>query len=338
LKPVNRRAINLLHQSAPQTSFLKQGDDFPLVIRPAMSDIKLMEWININIDFVQTNLLKYGALLLRDYSVNSASEFYQVSSILIPELKIYRIGYTDHKAPDSQIHSTVSIPSSKRLLWHNEDSFNHYRWPMRVMFYCHKPADQGGETPLVDCRKLSRLIDPKINQRFLDKGIMFVKNYWPKFGMSYDRDFGTSDKNLVMEYCRRYDMDFEWGDDDHLRTRCVRRVIDSHPRTGEKIWFNQAQLWHSYCVDAEILSLWSSIFKEDDYPYNCYYGDGARIEDSIMNEICEAAKMSEVRFPWQRGDILIIENMLIAHGRSSFVGVREHFKTEGDYMTWEDVQ
>jgi len=86
------------------------------------------------------------------------------------------------------------------------------------------------------------------------------------------------------------------------------------------------------------LALWSSAFAEHDYPSNCFYGDGSRIEDADMQAICEAAKKAQVVFTWRQGDILILDNMLVAHARATFVGEREHFKAQGEYLTLPDLQ
>jgi alpha-ketoglutarate-dependent taurine dioxygenase len=58
-------------------------------------------------------------------------------------------------------------------------------------------------------------------------------------------------------------------------------------------------------------------------PYNTYYGDGQPIEDSVVEELREAYRQETVAFPWQPGDILMMDNMLVAHGRNPFTGPRK---------------
>ena len=237
----------------------------------------------------------------------------------------------------TEIPTAVTVSPDKTLGWHNDDSFNHFRWPMKLVFYCHKPATQGGATPLVDCRKLYEFIAPRIREQFARKGIMHVRNYWPELGLVWQKEFATSQKSVVQDYCRTATMDFEWLENDRLRTRFVRPLITKHPKTGESVWFDQAQLWHPYNVASDILALWSSAFHETDYPSNCFYGDGSRIDDADMQAICEAAKQAETIFSWRQGDILILDNMLVAHARSTFVGERDHFKAQGRYLTLQDA-
>ena len=61
---------------------------------------------------------------------------------------------------------------------------------------------------------------------------------------------------------------------------------------------------------------------EGDLPRNALYGDGAPIADAELDAVRAAIRSSTVSFPWQRGDILILDNMLVAHGRHAFSGER----------------
>ena len=80
-----------------------------------------------------------------------------------------------------------------------------------------------------------------------------------------------------------------------------------------------------------------SLFAEEDLPRNCYYGDGSRIEDSVMNEILSVYQHLEVSFPWQKGDILMLDNLLTAHARNHFVGPRQIMVAMGDMLDYGSV-
>jgi len=132
-------------------------------------------------------------------------------------------------------------------------------------------------------------------------------------------------------------MEVQWKPGDRLCTRCVRPAAAKHPRTGSWIWFNQAQHWHISRVDAESRRSLVSLFAEADLPRNCYYGDGTAIEDSVMDEICAVYFKLEVSFPWKAGDIMMLDNMLTAHGRNPFVGERKLCVAMGEMLKYDEV-
>ncbi|HET8844163.1 MAG TPA: TauD/TfdA family dioxygenase, partial [Ktedonobacteraceae bacterium] len=146
----------------------------------------------------------------------------------------------------------------------------------------------------------------------------------------------TTDKSKVEEFCRSASMDFEWKSDDRLRTSYVRPGVAEHPKTHALVWFNQAQHWHTSCLDSKTRASLLSMFEEKDLPRNCYYGDGSPIEDSVMQEICDIYQQLEVSFPWQRGDVVMLDNMLTAHARNPFRGERKILVAMGEMTSTSD--
>ena len=61
---------------------------------------------------------------------------------------------------------------------------------------------------------------------------------------------------------------------------------------------------------------------EEDLPYNTYYGDGSAIEADTLAEVQAAYDAETVGFDWEPGDVLLVENMITAHGREPFEGQR----------------
>jgi len=62
---------------------------------------------------------------------------------------------------------------------------------------------------------------------------------------------------------------------------------------------------------------------EDELPTNTYYGDGEPIESDVLEELRAAYHAETVSFPWQRGDVMLLDNMLVAHGRAPYSGPRK---------------
>jgi hypothetical protein len=115
-------------------------------------------------------------------------------------------------------------------------------------------------------------------------------------------------------------IDFEWTQDGGLRTRQVRPATVVHPETGQRVWFNQADQWHPSNLGP--LGLGAAT-REEDLPINACYGDSTRLEAEALEEIRAVYRRSMITFAWQAGDVLLIDNMLTAHGRMPFVGPRK---------------
>jgi alpha-ketoglutarate-dependent taurine dioxygenase len=166
---------------------------------------------------------------------------------------------------------------------------------------------------------------------------MYVRNHWEGLGLSWQTLFRTTDKSVVEDDCRRAMMEFEWKSGDGLITRQVRPAVIKHPRTGEMSWFNQIQHWHIACLEPAVRESLMSQFSEEDLPRHAYYGDGSPIEDLVMEEILEVYRKLEVKFQWQANDILMVDNILTAHGRNPFVGERKLLVSMAEMLSYADV-
>jgi len=96
-----------------------------------------------------------------------------------------------------------------------------------------------------------------------------------------------------------------------------------HPRTGENLWFNQAHLFHVSSLGKEIAETLISSLGEENLPRNTYYGDGSPIEPEVLDCIRAAYEQIKIKFPWQKNDLLLLDNMLFTHGREPYTGTRK---------------
>jgi alpha-ketoglutarate-dependent taurine dioxygenase len=193
---------------------------------------------------------------------------------------------------------------------------------MRIWFYCVKAAERGGETPIADSRRVFQRIDPGICQRFVEREVLYVRHYGKGLDLSWENVFQTASRAEVEAYCRGAGIEYEWRENDCLRTRQRCQAVATHPRTGETVWFNQAHLFHVSSLESEVRRSLLSTVKPGDLPRNAYYGDGTEIDDSSLDGIRACYRQEAVVFPWREGDVLMLDNMLTAHGREPFVGAR----------------
>ena len=201
---------------------------------------------------------------------------------------------------------------------------------MKILFYCERPAQQGGETPIADCRKVLTRIGPRIVERFLDKKWMYVRNFGDGFGLPWQSVFQTSDKRVVEEHCRRNGIEAEWKEGDRLRLRTILPAMTRHPVTGEMVWFNHATFFHVSTLEERVRESLTSEFRHEDLPTNTYYGDGSAIEETVLDQLRAAYNENRVAFSWREGDVLLLDNMLVAHGRNPYVGARKILVAMGE--------
>ena len=329
-KSVKPKVVALPQGELIKTEYLHPDELFPLAVKPAVADVDLADWAKNNRELIEAKLLQHGAILFRGFTEPVVSAFEQFALSICSEL-FGEYGDLPREGVSPKVYGSTPYPADRTILFHSESSHLH-RWPMKIWFFCVQPAQQGGETPIVDCRKIYQLLDPKLREKFAQKQIMYVRNYTDGLDVSWKDFFKTEDQSVVEEYCRQAGMQFEWKAGNNLRTRKIRPAIAKHRKTGEMVFFNQLPLHHISCLDAATRASLLSVFGEENLPRNVYYGDGTPIEDSVMAEIQAVYAQAAVSFPWQAGDILMLDNMLAAHSRNPFIGSRKIVVAMGEMI------
>jgi alpha-ketoglutarate-dependent taurine dioxygenase len=319
---LKRKAVVLSQHELVKLDYLAEGETLPLLIQPSIDNVNLTTWATNNRNFIEAELFKHGAILFRGFNVGSISKFEQVAKAISPELAQYSERSSPRSSISGAVYTSTDHPAGQHILLHNEQSYT-LNWPMKLYFHCVQPAEQGGRTPIANSRKIFERLNSNIIERFEQKRIMYVRNYGDGLGLPWQEVFQTNDKSAVEAHCRNASIEVEWKDNNGLRTRQVRPAIKRHPRTGETIWFNHAVFFHVSSLETSARESMLAVVKEEDLPYNTFYGDGSPFEPSVLDEIREVYRIETRSFDWQTGDVLLIDNMLTSHGREPFEGPRK---------------
>lgn len=291
------------------------------LITPAEENLDILAWASANQTGLLAELQDYGAVLFRGFDVSSIDQLRSFAKTFSPEL----LPYVERRSPRTElgdnIYTSTIHPADQYIHFHNTTSFSH-QWPQRLWFCCIKPAEWEGRTPIADCRKVLSRIDEEVRREFIEKGVLYVSNYHEGIGLSWQTTFQTTNRAVVEKYCEDHGIEYEWVDGVRLRTKSRRHAVVRHPHTGELSWFNQAHHYHIASLEPEITEALTGAFAEEDLPRHAYFGDGSPIEKDVLEHIYSCYEKNENSFLWETGDVILLDNMLVAHSRTPYRGER----------------
>jgi alpha-ketoglutarate-dependent taurine dioxygenase len=293
----------------------------PWLVRPAMPEVDLAAWLRNNRQPIEQRLRDHGGLLFRGFHIGATERFEDCIKALSGSLLEYEYRSTPRTRVSGSIYTSTEYPSHRSIPLHNEMSYAR-AWPLKLWFYAVTPAASGGQTPIADSRRVLARLSPRVRDKFEARRVMYVRNYGHGVDLPWQEVFQTAERKDVERLCRNVGMEFDWKSDDRLTTRHVCQAVANHPATGDALWFNQAHLFHLTSLDAASQALLRDRFVESELPRHAYYGDGSAIEPEALDEIRDAFDREQVLFPWQAGDLLLLDNMLTAHGRRPYEGPR----------------
>lgn len=293
------------------------------VLEAKAPGVDLAEWIGANKALVEAAYAENGNLLFRGFNPLADRSAFPgiVKQLSGSEL----LDYTEPSTPRTQVgqkvYTSTEFPEEEYIVQHNEHSYSNH-WPLKIFFYCETPSAQGGETPICDSRAVYRLVGDDVKRRFEQDGVLYVRNFTEELDISWEQFFQTSDKEKVAEYCRRKQIELQWKSGDELRTSQKSQSVLSHPASGEKVWFNQAHLFHVSNLREEVSSFLLENYGEEHLPRNSYYGNGGGIPQEDLAEVKAAYSKAMLSFEWQAGDLIMLDNILYSHGRNPYKGKR----------------
>ena len=318
-----RQAIRVSDQELVATEPLFPDRDIPLVVRPTSEGVDLLEWAEGHADEIDRLLSEHRALLFRGFTPVTPSQFEAFARATSDGDPIeYRDRSTPRETRGSNVYTSTIYPADQRINLHNEGTY-WVKWPLKIYFGSVVAAETGGATPIADVSKVYERIAPDVRRPFEEKGVMYVRNYNDGFGLPWQEVYQTDSREEVEAYCDANDIKYEWKEGDRLRTRQVRPAVRTHPKTGETVWFNHAAFFHISARDPEVARQLVDAFGVDGLPYNTYYGDGTPIPDDVVAHLFDAYRAETVAFPWEAGDVMLLNNMTVAHAREPYTGHRE---------------
>ncbi|QTD96741.1 TauD/TfdA family dioxygenase [Streptomyces cyanogenus] len=282
----------------------------------------LPEWIGERADALEAALLQHGAVLIRGLGVRDAVALggvgERLSGTVVPE----REAFARRRPLGGPVVSSLEWPPDQPMCMHHELSYG-LEFPQLLTIGCFTAPARGGITGLADAQAvLAHLPEPLVT-RFTEQGWSLVRAYNDLVGVSWQEALGVADRAAAEAYCRANGTDFAWQPDGGLHTTQRRSAVIRHPRTGDRVWFNQIAFLNEWTMEPAVREYLVMQFGERGLPFNTRYGDGSPIDAETVRIINDVYEASTLREPWQVGDVLLVDNVRMAHSREPYGGQRE---------------
>ncbi|CAF2099531.1 clavaminate synthase-like protein At3g21360 [Brassica rapa] len=302
---------------------LYESKPFPAVISPSLPAPSLplfTQTITTHKPYLDSLLHRSGAVLFRGFPVNSATDFNDV----VEAFGFDELPYVGGAAPRTSVVGRVftanESPPDQKIPFHHEMA-QVPEFPSKLFFYCEVEPNSGGETPIV----LSHVVyermkekHPEFVQRLEEHGLVYVRvlgeddDPSSPIGRGWKSTFLTHDKNVAEERAAKLGMKLEWTEEGGAKTIMGPiPAIKFDKSRNRKVWFNSMVAAYTGWED-----------KRNEPRKAVTFGDGEPLPEDIVHDCLRILEEECVAVPWQRGDVLLIDNWAVLHSRRPFVPPR----------------
>jgi len=281
-------------------------------------------------------VLEHGGVVLRETPIGDADQFNEFSSAF-PQ---YDQGYVGGAGPRSSVSGNVweatKVDPRYKITIHQEMAYM-ANYPAQIAFHCAKPAGEGGETIVASMTEFMKAIPAALGKRLREHGIRGVRNYAPAHEAdgkktvqhidekSWDEVFDTDVKSEVDQICSEKGMEPIWNEDGTLTLVTYMDAFTKHPRLGTEFYRN---IIHINFADTDLgrddEGQKERVSKQK-LPTGYTLGDGSPLSDEDRAGLETALDEVTLAWSWKAGDIMLLDNLQMGHGRNPYVGERETF-------------
>ena len=186
--------------------------------------------------------------------------------------------------------------------------------PLVLWFYCEQPAHTGGEMLLCDAEAFWRSLSPSTQELLSTRPICYRRQYPDGLWQGV---FRTDEVDRVREVCRSAGVGVQFLDAEDGTTTVTTEFRVHAVRTtdtGRRLFLNNVlpTVYVERTGVARSLGIESVVRIDDDRP----------LPDEVIAELEAVAEALQVEVPLQRGDLLVVDNARLLHGRRAFTGER----------------
>lgn len=292
-----------------------QAEDFPAFSRD-------------NAKQIDEILSEYGAVLFSGFDIDSEEKLQRCVDAMPGEQLRYVDGNSPRTHLKESVYTSTEYPSEFFISLHSELSYAD-KWPSHLFFCCAVEPQTGGNTLVASNRAILNDLPHEIVEKFENKGIKYIRNLHngsgAAMGQSWMETYETDDRSVVEAHCKKHDMEYTWKPDGSLQTVQRRSAVAAHPVTGDRVWFNQADQFHPSTNPPDIYEILMELYGDNpfDMPHYACFADDTPIDTGMLDVVRDVTAEHTSYFPWHRGDFLVVDNMLVSHGRAPYSGARK---------------
>jgi len=300
---------------------------------------------------IYRDLKVHGAVVFRGFELSKeAAGFQQVGEALELERcedPLHSVAARDAVNKEAGVYEAVNKPSRRKFYvgMHNEMVGN--RAPGAAIFVCFKPAEEGGEFLVADGRKMFHELKEDFLVDVYNKEVRYSTAEFPMgfldglpgFAQKALQPVAYGALSMALKMKVDFDVELLWERSEYdgskiLQVRAMPQVpIVRHPFTGEPSW------WGSMHSHSEYLrSEREKVFGDEGFAEttgasrinktDVYYADsGDKLATDDLKHLDEVTMESAVPIKMQQGDMVLLDNYMVMHGRCPFEGTRKHAVT-----------
>jgi alpha-ketoglutarate-dependent taurine dioxygenase len=252
----------------------------------------------------------YQGLLFRGFGLDDAS-FKAFTDGFCQDFLPYVGGAYNGREPiegDTTVLSVTGSGLKAAVPFHGEMWYTKHK-PELLWFYCNTPPVANGETTLCSGGEVFADFLPSTQQLFLDNDIRYIRTYERAV---WQEVFKTDDLKLVQDICDQNDIQLTINDDGaSVVTEYVTPAYVRDERNGGRPVFINNIL--PVAAQEYIGGSKTSIVR---------LANGDEIPKRVLLEIKEVTDRHTLSVAWEPGDLVMVDNTRLMHGRKAFADDR----------------
>lgn len=288
-------------------------------------------WVTQHRAALDELIVRHGGVVLRGFPLVTSEDFSAVVGCFPEYAGNYQGGAAARRPVAKGVYEATQRTGDQPISIHQE-MFYVRDYPARLAFFARKVAEIGGETTIADMRAITAALPASVREKLEQHGVRNVRNFAAKTGSleqnrvmdkrGWDFAFYTDSQAEVEEVCARRHMRPHWHEDGSLTVFNQEEAFVDHPVTGERIYRAGLHLDHFFRGSYDKTGEAAALYASQKFPSGAFLGDGSGLTRAEDAELCEIVDRYTYFWPWQNGDLLLLDNLLVGHGRNRFEGTR----------------